>query len=216
MPIDVGNISDANPAHRAEDLVAIEGWMRVAADLGARMVRVNASAPVAAAPPAPLGVTIESYHRLAREARTLGLELLVENHGGITADPQVIVALVEAVGRENLNVLVDIGNFEPLLLLQMAVMQGRAAPEIDVTPLYAALARIAPLRPSRACQDTRLRRQRPPAAPRRGARAARCARHGLHGADLARIRGQRRRPVGKHPPHPRARRAGVRLARRRR
>ena len=33
MPIDVGNISDANPIYRAEDLAAIEGWMQVAADL---------------------------------------------------------------------------------------------------------------------------------------------------------------------------------------
>ncbi|MFO7171325.1 MAG: TIM barrel protein, partial [Chloroflexota bacterium] len=54
MPIDVGNISDPNPAHREEDLLEIENWMRVAADLGARMVRVNASAPLAATPPAPL------------------------------------------------------------------------------------------------------------------------------------------------------------------
>jgi len=68
MPIDVGNISDANAAYRAEDLAEIEQWMQVAADLGARMVRVNASAPLSAGPPAPLEVTIDSYHRLARTA----------------------------------------------------------------------------------------------------------------------------------------------------
>lgn len=144
MPIDVGNISDANAAHREEDLAAIEGWMRVAAELGARMVRVNASAPMHGAPPAPLEVTIESYRRLARTARALGLDLLIENHGGITTDPEVIVALVEAVGLDNLKVLVDIGNFEPLISLQMAMMQGRPEPEVDVEPLYGAIARIAP------------------------------------------------------------------------
>jgi sugar phosphate isomerase/epimerase len=144
MPIDVGNISDANPAYRAEDLAEIEGWMQVAAELGSRMVRVNASAPLAAAPLAPLEVTLDSYRRLARTARSLGLDLLVENHGGITADPEVIVALVEGVGRDELKVLVDIGNFEPLLSVQMAVMQGKEIPNVDVTPLYDKVARIAP------------------------------------------------------------------------
>lgn len=144
MPIDVGNISDANPDYRAEDLAEIERWMQVASELGSRMVRVNASAPLAAAAPAPLEVTIDSYRQLARTARSLGLDLLVENHGGITADPEVIVALVEGVGRDALKVLVDIGNFEPLLSMQMAAIQGKETPDVDVAPLYDKIARIAP------------------------------------------------------------------------
>lgn len=144
MPIDVGNISDANPAYREEDLAEIEEWMRFAADLGAAMVRVNASAPMADGQLAPIDVTIESYRRLARVATSLGLQLLIENHGGITADPAVIVAIVEAVGPAQLKTLVDIGNFEPLLSMQMAIMQGREPPEVDATPVYGALAQIAP------------------------------------------------------------------------
>ncbi len=144
IPIDVGNISDANPAYRAEDLAEIEQWMRVAADLGAAMVRVNASAPMAGGQLAPIEVTIESYQRLARVAASLGLQLLIENHGGITADPAVIVAIVEAVGPDQLKTLVDIGNFEPLLSMQMAIMQGHEPPEVDATPVYGALAQIAP------------------------------------------------------------------------
>jgi hypothetical protein len=144
MPIDVGNISDANPAYREEDLAEIEEWMRTAAELGAAMVRVNASAPLAQGQLAPIGVTIESYRRLAPTAESLGLQLLIENHGGITVDPAVIVAIVEAVGPAHLKTLVDIGNFEPLLSVQMAIMQGREPPEADPTPLYGAIARIAP------------------------------------------------------------------------
>jgi sugar phosphate isomerase/epimerase len=144
MPIDVGNISDANPAYREEDLAEIEQWMHAAADLGAAMVRVNASAPMTAGQLAPINVTIESYQRLARVAASLGLQLLIENHGGITADPAVIVAIVEAVGPARLKTLVDIGNFEPLLSMQMAIMQGQQPPEVDATPVYGALAQIAP------------------------------------------------------------------------
>jgi sugar phosphate isomerase/epimerase len=143
MPIDVGNISDANDAYRAEDLAAIEGWFAVAADLGARYVRVNASTPIPGATLAPLSTTIESYGRLAKSAAKLGLQLLIENHGGITADPEVIVQIVEGVGPE-LKVLVDIGNFHPIFLVQQALMQGQEPPEIDPAPVYEAIARIAP------------------------------------------------------------------------
>jgi sugar phosphate isomerase/epimerase len=144
MPIDVGNISDANAAYRDEDLAEIEDWMRVAAELGSSMVRVNASASLHGAQLAPLDVTIESFRRLVGTARSLGLQLLIENHGGITADPEVIVAIVEAVGPTDLKTLVDIGNFEPRMSLQMARMQGRELPEVDPTPVYGAIARIAP------------------------------------------------------------------------
>jgi sugar phosphate isomerase/epimerase len=144
MPIDVGNISDANPAYREEDLAEIEQWMRAAAELCAAMVRVNASAPMDGEDLAPIDVTIDSYRRLARVAASLGLQLLIENHGGITADPAVIVAIVQAVGPDQLKTLVDIGNFEPLLSMQMAIMQGQQPPDVDPTPVYGALAQIAP------------------------------------------------------------------------
>jgi hypothetical protein len=144
MPIDVGNISDANAVYREEDLTEIEEWMRFAADLGAAMVRVNASTAMAGAKLAPLDVTIESFRRLARMADSLGLQLLIENHGGITTDPAVIVQIVEAVGTDQLKTLADIGNFEPLLSMQMAIFQGQQPPEVDATPVYSALAQIAP------------------------------------------------------------------------
>jgi sugar phosphate isomerase/epimerase len=144
MPIDVGNISDANEAYREEDLAEIESWMQVAAELGSRMVRVNASSAMAGNELAPLEVTIESFRRLAGKAESLGMQLLLENHGGITVDPEVIVAIVEGVGADRLKILVDIGNFEPLLSRQMAIMQGQQPPDVDPEPLYASIARIAP------------------------------------------------------------------------
>lgn len=145
MPIDVGNISDPNPAHREEDLQEIEGWMRVAADLGARMVRVNASAGMPGTPHAPLDVSVESLRRLGSTAHELGLQLLTENHGGITTDPEVVVQIIEAASSAGVGLLLDIGNFEPLLSVTIATLLGTELPaEVDVTPIYAAVARLAP------------------------------------------------------------------------
>ncbi|HEU5102454.1 MAG TPA: TIM barrel protein, partial [Roseiflexaceae bacterium] len=142
MPIDIGNIADPNPTYREEDLQEIEGWMRVAADLGARMVRVNASAGMPGTPHAPLEVSVESLRRLGHTAHELGLQLLTENHGGITTDPEVVVQIIEAAG---VGLLLDIGNFEPLLSVTMATLLGGELPaEVDVTPIYGAVARLAP------------------------------------------------------------------------
>jgi hypothetical protein len=142
MPIDVGNISDVNAAYREEDLGEIEAWIQAAATLGSRMVRVNASMPFAGEA-APLEVTIDSYRRLAKTAESLGLQLLIENHGGITADPGVILRILDGVGYDHLKALVDIGNFEPLMSSRMAVMQGGQPQEVDLEPVYVAVGRIA-------------------------------------------------------------------------
>jgi sugar phosphate isomerase/epimerase len=141
VPIDVGDISDPNDAHREEDLAEIESWMRAAAALGSRHVRVNASSPMSR-DAAPIETTIASYRRLAATAGSLGLGLLVENHGGITRDPEVIVRLVESV--EGLRALVDIFNFDPLMAASIARFRGESVPDPDPEPVYPQIARIAP------------------------------------------------------------------------
>ena len=145
MPIDIGDISTPNPSWREEDLRAIEKWMEVAAELECPMVRVNAGHPMASDSSTAPEVTIESYRRLGRTARSLGIQLLVENHGGITTDPESLVSLLEGAGQEALKLLLDIGNFEPLLSTQHALKPGQAWPKVDVTPVYQAITRLAPL-----------------------------------------------------------------------
>jgi hypothetical protein len=142
MPIDAGNISVADPAWLADDLTEIEEWMELAAGLGAKYVRANASSYVARDEPlAPLDVTIASYKRLAERAAARGMQMTIENHGGITTDPEVIVRIVEAVGPERLKVCLDTGGFPPV-----AGRQGNPVPptDMDPAPLYRDLKRIAP------------------------------------------------------------------------
>ena len=63
FPIDVGNISALDPAHRADDLREVEGWIDVAARLGSPRARVNANGapPFAHEPIAPLEATTDQY-----------------------------------------------------------------------------------------------------------------------------------------------------------
>jgi sugar phosphate isomerase/epimerase len=139
MPIDVGNISVADERHREDDLAEIERWIDVAADLGAKMVRTNASAPMSQEALGPIEATIASYRRLSDRAAARGLQMTIENHGGITRDPEVIVEIVEAVGPGRLKVCLDNGNFDPVMSLREPPSQP-----LDITPLLAGIRRIAP------------------------------------------------------------------------
>jgi sugar phosphate isomerase/epimerase len=141
MPIDAGNLSVADPVWREDDLREIESWLDLAARLGARYVRANASSYVAQEPLAPLDVTIGSYRRLADRANGHGMTMTIENHGGLTADPDTIVRIVEGVGPDRLKVCLDTANFAPVMGHQMSPTPPSG---VDPEPLYQGLARIAP------------------------------------------------------------------------
>jgi sugar phosphate isomerase/epimerase len=142
MPIDVGNISAADPAYREDDLHETEAWIDAAARLGAPAVRVNTNGPppMAHEPIGTLEETAASLRRLLRYGAERGVAVLIENHGGITADPEAIARLVEMVGHD-LKTIVDVGNFEPALSHQRhdADFAG-----LDFEPLYRAIARVMP------------------------------------------------------------------------
>jgi len=54
---------------------------------------------------------VESIAALADEARPAGVSVLLENHGGISANPAAIVEIVRAARRDNVGTLPDFGNF---------------------------------------------------------------------------------------------------------
>lgn len=109
MPIDVGNISNANERERLHDLRIIEGWFHVAAYIGCPMVRVNTGH---ADDPAALDRVADSYGRLADIAERLGLQVIMENHGGLSSEPKNVMSLVERVGTDRLGLCPDFGNYE--------------------------------------------------------------------------------------------------------
>ena len=111
MPIDVGNISLENPDWRAEDIAEIKTWIDTAEYLGSLCVRVNSGHPQDAGH-FDLQITINSYKELAAYCASKGMTLLLENHGGISADPRNIIKLVEGVASPAFKLCPDFGNFE--------------------------------------------------------------------------------------------------------
>jgi sugar phosphate isomerase/epimerase len=60
---------------------------------------------------AVLGYCAESFAALADYARLAGINVLIENHWGLSSDPAAIVKLVQQVGKTNFGTLPDFGNF---------------------------------------------------------------------------------------------------------
>jgi sugar phosphate isomerase/epimerase len=144
IPIDVGNLADPSPERRRASEEANLAWFDIAARLGSRFVRINAGSPFQAE--IDLADVVESFDRLADAAAARGLGLLVENHGGPSSDPAVLLELLETIGSDRLGLLLDTGNFEPLISYASSAFAGERMPadELDFTPVYERVELLAP------------------------------------------------------------------------
>ena len=59
-----------------------------------------------------LQITINTYRALVSYGKMVNCKILMENHGGISADPQNIAKIVQGVNSNWFRLLPDFGNFE--------------------------------------------------------------------------------------------------------
>ena len=102
MPIDRGHISQADERKREYDLRIVELWLDAAAFLGAPIARVNSG-------DGDLQTAIDSYTRLTDYGKKVGVQVVMENHGGLSARPDTNAALLAAVPA--LGTAPDWGNY---------------------------------------------------------------------------------------------------------
>lgn len=147
VPIDAGDLSGATAQQRIEDTERIREWIRVAARLGATYVRVNTGSPTAGGSREDRAGLVESLTALSDEARAQSVELLIENHGGLSSDPEYLLDIREQVGADRLGILLDLGNFEPLIGIAHARLAGGTPDDtgLDTTRVYESIARLAPV-----------------------------------------------------------------------
>jgi len=105
-----GNISQRDEKQRLEDVKALHAWLDLAVYFGAPAIRIDTGKQEGEL---DLNITIDSYKRLAEKAKKLGLKITLENHGGISGDPENLVRIVESVGPDVMGTCPDFGNFPP-------------------------------------------------------------------------------------------------------
>jgi len=146
VPIDIGNLATPDRQRRQQYITEIKPWIEVASHLGAPFARVNPGTPGDATPAAsePL---VEALAELADYASGRDVTLLVENHGGPSADPDWLLQLLERVGKDRLGLILDTGNLEPMVTAAHARFDGQPLEneaDLDFEPLYDAIAKLAP------------------------------------------------------------------------
>ena len=126
-----GDLSGDDEAARLEAVAAYARWVPVAKALGCDAIRANSGGKQIVDRDRAIANCTDSFRRLADVGRANGVAIMMENHWGISADPDVIVRIATDVrathGPDAMYALCDWGNWP------------------DDVDRYAAIRRIMPL-----------------------------------------------------------------------
>jgi L-ribulose-5-phosphate 3-epimerase len=104
-----GNLGDPDSAKRAASVENHYKWVAAAKYLGCHSIRVNASS--AGSYEEQQKLAADGLRSLSKFAAGYKINVLVENHGGLSSDPKWLVGVMEKVGLSNCGTLPDFGNF---------------------------------------------------------------------------------------------------------
>jgi L-ribulose-5-phosphate 3-epimerase len=98
----------------AARLKAVENhvkWLEAAKFLGCHSIRVNASTGGKGSREEQAARASEGLAKLCEKAEPLGLNVIVENHGGLSSDGAWLAGVIKGTGKKNAGTLPDFGNF---------------------------------------------------------------------------------------------------------
>jgi L-ribulose-5-phosphate 3-epimerase len=108
-----GSTAALDKAERRQAAINHRKWVDIAHYLGCHSVRFNVyGAPADWKQDKDLVArAAETIHWMLDYAKESGLNLIVENHGGASSDPDILVALVKKVNHPKFALLADLGNW---------------------------------------------------------------------------------------------------------
>jgi len=109
MVDDEGPLADADEKARRRAVEDHKKWVEAARFLGCRTVRVNLHGNGSSEE--KRSASIDSLGRLGDFARTMGINVVVENHGHESSDGAWLASVIRQVARPNVGTLPDFGNF---------------------------------------------------------------------------------------------------------
>ena len=105
----LGKLGDPDAAARTAAIENHFPWVAAATRLGCHSIRVNAASAGSAAEQQKLAA--DGLSRLGEYAGQLELNVIVENHGGLSSNGQWLAGVMKLVDRPNVGTLPDFGNF---------------------------------------------------------------------------------------------------------
>ncbi|WP_435010677.1 sugar phosphate isomerase/epimerase family protein [Tundrisphaera lichenicola] len=123
------DFSSSEKAVREKAVEAHKPWVDAAAALGCHAIRINTGGNYS---PSNVEAAADGCSKLAEYGESRKINIICENHGGPSSDPDSLIALIKAVNSPRFGTLPDFGNFP-------RDKQGKHT--IDV---YQAIARLMP------------------------------------------------------------------------
>lgn len=104
-----GQLGDPNSEKRTQAVENHHKWVRAAKYLGCHSIRVNAASSGDFEEQQKLAA--DGLSRLSEYAKPMGLNVIVENHGGLSSHGRWLAGVMKMVDMDNCGTLPDFGNF---------------------------------------------------------------------------------------------------------
>jgi sugar phosphate isomerase/epimerase len=104
-----GDLGHADKAKRADAVLNHKRWLEAAHELGCHSIRVNAYG--SGTPEEHMAQVADGLHELCVLADPLGLNVIVENHGGISSNGAWLAGVMKKTDHPRVGTLPDFGNF---------------------------------------------------------------------------------------------------------
>jgi len=108
---DEGALGDPDARSRSQAVHNHHKWIRAAKFLGCHSIRVNAYSE--GSYDEQLKLAADGLRRLSEYAAEHKLNVIVENHGGLSSDGRWLAGVIKEVNLPNCGTLPDFGNFPP-------------------------------------------------------------------------------------------------------
>src|SRR5262245_58891953 len=116
---DEGALAHKDKAERMKSVQNHHKWVDIAAELGCHSIRVNMRGEEKGMAGNPSAVdafvnrSLDAFTALAEYAAKSHINVIIENHGGLSSNADVLVRVMKGVNLPNFGTLPDFGNFDP-------------------------------------------------------------------------------------------------------
>ncbi|MGH9427085.1 MAG: sugar phosphate isomerase/epimerase family protein [Terriglobia bacterium] len=113
-----GALAHKDKAQRMKSVQNHTKWVDIATELGCHSIRVNmrgeerGTAGNAAAVDDFVSRSVDAFSAVCQIAAKSQINVIIENHGGLSSNAEVLARLMKSVNLPNLGTLPDFGNFD--------------------------------------------------------------------------------------------------------
>ena len=106
-----GNLGDSDAATRQTAVENHYKWVEAAQFLGCHTIRVNGYSDTTKTPEEQQKLVADGLHRLCEFADKAGVDVVIENHGGLSSNAKWLVQTIKMANHKRAGTLPDFGNF---------------------------------------------------------------------------------------------------------